>query len=107
MVKLGSVGELRQRILTPVSAEGIALVVIRTETDLKVIENRCPHQQSDRLHEGSVDANGLTCPLHGRTFDLTDGSCRNGAGRLTFLTTSERDGHLWVVLPGVPDFARF
>lgn len=107
MVMVGAIEQLRRQSLTSVSADGIALVVIRTDTGFRVIENRCPHQQADILHEGTVDSNGLTCPRHARTFDLADGSCRNGSGRLTFLTTSERDGHLWVVLPAVPDFPGF
>jgi nitrite reductase (NADH) small subunit len=107
MVLIGTVDALRKKVLTAVSIEGVALVVIRSQDGLKVIENRCPHQQTDILHEGTVESNGLTCPLHGRTFDLSDGSCRNGAGRLTFLPTAERDGQLWSALPSLPNFSRF
>ncbi len=107
MIKVGAVEELRRKSLTSVSVEGVSLVVIRMEVGFKVIENRCPHQQADVLHEGTVDENGLTCPMHGRTFDLELGSCRNGSGRLTFLATSVLDGQLWVALPALPDFSRF
>jgi len=107
MIAIGPVEGFRRRALTACHADGVTLVVILTQDGLKVIENRCPHQQTDRLHEGTIDANGLTCPLHGRTFDLSDGTCRNGDGRLTFLATDVRDGVLWVSLPEAPTYSNF
>ena len=107
MVALGPAEEFRRRPLTPAVAAGVSVVVVATTQGLRAVENRCPHQQSDLLHEGTIDANGLTCPLHGRTFDLATGECRNGAGRLSFLHTEERDGVLWVSPIALPDFKLF
>mgnify|MGYP001602343192 FL=1 len=107
MVALGLVEEFRRRSLTSAEVAGTPVVVVMKTQGFRVVENRCPHQQADILHEGTIDANGLTCPIHGRTFDLSSGACRNGAGKLSFLHTDERDGVLWVSPLASPDFKLF
>ncbi|MCU0454005.1 MAG: Rieske 2Fe-2S domain-containing protein [Bacteroidetes bacterium] len=95
MTAIGQVGEIKRRLLTPAKIDGASVVVIALPDGFQVVENRCPHQQADILHEGSVDDGGLTCPLHGRTFDLVDGRCRNGAGRLTLVPWKQIGDTLW------------
>ena len=107
MVALGPADDFRRRILSPADVAGVRVVVVTLPQGFRVVENRCPHQQAEIFHEGSVEANGLTCPLHGRTFDLTSGECRNGAGKISFLHAEERDGVLWVSPMVPPDFPLF
>jgi nitrite reductase (NADH) small subunit len=107
MVTLGPAEDFQIHPLTPANVDGVSVVVVYVQGILRVIENRCPHQQANLLHEGTIESNGLTCPLHGRTFDLKDGTCRNGAGKLSFLETEVRDGILWVAPLPPPSFSAF
>ena len=65
----------------------------------------CPHKRAFVLDHGLVgdDRNGniyVSCPLHKRNFNLTNGECLNDAefGILTF-EVKEEDGFLLVKLP--------
>lgn len=45
------------------------------------INNVCPHQHFSKLHEGTLEGEMLSCPMHGWTFSLIDGSEKNGSGK--------------------------
>lgn len=83
------------------------VVVLSLKKSIVVIENRCPHQQADIFHQALVEDGAITCPLHGRTFDLASGECRNGAGRITILKSGVEQGMLWAEAPEGPAFALF
>lgn len=107
MTAIGSIHEFSRRPLTAAEVDGEAVVVIALPDGFQVAVNRCPHQQADILHEGTIEDGGLTCPLHGRTFDLTDGRCRNGAGRLTLVPSKVVGDTLWAGPVPIPDFSSF
>jgi nitrite reductase/ring-hydroxylating ferredoxin subunit len=107
MIAIGSIQDLSRKPLTPAEVDGEAVVVIARPDGFQVAVNRCPHQQADILHEGTIEDGGLTCPLHGRTFDLTDGRCRDGAGRLTFVPCKVVGDQLYAGPVPSPDFSAF
>ncbi|MDH4069978.1 MAG: Rieske 2Fe-2S domain-containing protein [Ignavibacteria bacterium] len=45
------------------------------------IRNSCPHQHFSKLHEGTLEGEMLSCPMHGWTFSLVDGSEKEGRGK--------------------------
>ncbi|HEX9374919.1 MAG TPA: Rieske (2Fe-2S) protein [Actinomycetota bacterium] len=57
------------------------LLLYRTDDRVFAVSNRCTHQGAP-LHRGTVRASGsivsATCPLHGSTFQLTDGRVLRG-----------------------------
>ncbi|HJU58042.1 MAG TPA: Rieske (2Fe-2S) protein [Actinomycetota bacterium] len=57
------------------------VLIVRNGDELFAIGNRCTHQQAP-LHRGPVKFVGslrtVRCPLHGSTFDLTDGHVLQG-----------------------------
>ena len=75
---LGPEGEGRLRMLGE-GANAVPLLVVRRGGQIDVLSNRCSHL-SGPLHEGYVDASAgcVTCPWHGSTFSLEDGSVRGG-----------------------------
>ena len=75
---LGPDGEGRLRMLGEGSS-AVPLLVVRRDDRIDVLSDRCSHL-SGPLHEGTVDADAgcVTCPWHGSTFSLEDGSVRNG-----------------------------
>ncbi len=54
---------------------GKAIAVANAGGTFYACTNTCPHAGGP-LGEGSLDGTLLTCPYHGWTFDLSDGSCR-------------------------------
>lgn len=57
----------------------IALFVLGDE-EVVAIDNVCPHQHFPLLHEGEIDDDCVSCPMHGWRFDLRTGECREGGG---------------------------
>ncbi len=107
MSALVTVEQLRRNPLIAAELDGGSVVVASTPKGSVVVVNRCPHQQAAMLHEGTLADGALTCPLHGRTFDLEDGRCRDGAGRLTIVPSRVVDGMVWAGPVPVPKFPAF
>jgi nitrite reductase/ring-hydroxylating ferredoxin subunit/uncharacterized membrane protein len=57
--------------------DGIAVVVGRDQGRLYALANRCCHRGGP-LHRGKVENGEITCPWHGSTFRIADGSLVRG-----------------------------
>jgi nitrite reductase/ring-hydroxylating ferredoxin subunit/uncharacterized membrane protein len=81
----------------------VPLLVVRQGEKIDVLSDRCSHL-SGPLHEGMVSDDGecITCPWHGSTFKLEDGSVRRGPATSPqhAFDVRVRDGRLEVKLPG-------
>ncbi len=68
-----------QRKLLAGTSEAVPLLVVRHGERIDVLSDRCSHLAGP-LHEGTVSGDGtcITCPWHGSTFSLEDGSVRHG-----------------------------
>ena len=80
---------------------GVPVVVVRDEQGVYVLAERCSHL-SGPLSGGGYREGCLTCPWHGSTFRVSDGSVARGpatAPQPTFRTRIA-DGTLQVCLPG-------
>lgn len=51
-----------------------ALAVARVGDEVYALDNVCPHAGGP-LGDGTLEGCELTCPWHGWTYDVTDGSC--------------------------------
>jgi nitrite reductase/ring-hydroxylating ferredoxin subunit len=86
-----------------VTADGSDVLLYRTGDRIVAASNRCTHQGAP-LHRGVVRESGslltVTCPLHGSTFDLTDGRVLRGPAteRLPVLHARVNDGMVEVRL---------
>jgi nitrite reductase/ring-hydroxylating ferredoxin subunit len=79
----------------------VPVVVIRDEQGVYVLADRCSHL-SGPLSEGDYRDGCLTCPWHGSTFRISDGTVARGpatAPQPTFRTRIT-DGTLQACLPG-------
>ena len=77
-----------------VTVEGRRIAVFRTEDGLHAVSADCPHAGGP-LQDGLVADGCVTCPLHGRRFDLRNGAWIGGAGDdLAVYEVAERDGEL-------------
>jgi nitrite reductase/ring-hydroxylating ferredoxin subunit/uncharacterized membrane protein len=81
----------------------VALVIVAREDSIDVLSDRCAHL-SGPLHEGEVSGDGacITCPWHGSTFSLKDGSVVHGPATAPQHAFDVRvsDGRVQVRLPG-------
>lgn len=73
--------DLRDRKPVRVDLDGTAVLLVRNGDEVFAIGNRCSHQGAP-LHKGPVRFGGslrtVQCPLHGSTFELTDGKVLRG-----------------------------
>jgi nitrite reductase/ring-hydroxylating ferredoxin subunit len=95
---LATDGSPQQRMLGTV-----ALVVVQQDGQIDVLSDRCAHL-SGPLHEGTVSEDGtcITCPWHGSTFRLEDGSVVHGPATAPqhAFDVRVREGRVQVRLPG-------
>ena len=73
-VALGDLSDLADGQLRAFPAVGQrGVVVCRVAGRLHAVEDNCSHRDA-RLSEGRLRGAVITCPLHGATFDVRDGS---------------------------------
>ena len=83
------------------TADGSDVMLYRTGDRILAVSNRCTHQGAP-LNRGVVRESGslltVTCPLHGSTFQLTDGRVMRGPAteRLPVFESRVNDGTLEV-----------
>jgi nitrite reductase/ring-hydroxylating ferredoxin subunit len=58
----------------PVEIFGRRYAVARTEEGFFAALDRCPHAGGS-LGEGSLEGDRIVCSMHGKEFDVHDGSC--------------------------------
>ena len=62
-----------------VTVDGETIALFNVEGKFYATEDTCKHRGGS-LGEGTLDETMITCPLHGWTYDVTDGSCKMNAG---------------------------
>lgn len=69
---IGSRDQFPTGSVTPVSVNGLPLVICNADGQLAALVNRCPHA-GQPLADGELRGRSLTCPYHGYTYDVTTG----------------------------------
>ncbi|HEY1920663.1 MAG TPA: Rieske (2Fe-2S) protein [Streptosporangiaceae bacterium] len=93
--------DLPERRLVRRMVGEVPVVALREGDHVHVLADRCSHL-SGPLSEGTLDDGCLTCPWHGSTFRVSDGSVVHGpatAPQPSFQTRL-RDGVVQICLPG-------
>ena len=74
------------------------VALFRFEGELFAISNICPHEMSPLLAVGIVNcaARTVACPLHGWTFDITNGRRTDGPGTIETFEVKVDEGEVWV-----------
>jgi cytochrome P450/nitrite reductase/ring-hydroxylating ferredoxin subunit len=94
-ISLGQEAELRGEGPFAVTADGLDLVIVKTESGLRAYQGRCPHQGA-LLGEGEMDGNALVCRNHRWRFDGASGARQGGPGCLVSCPVEVRGTDLWV-----------
>jgi nitrite reductase/ring-hydroxylating ferredoxin subunit/uncharacterized membrane protein len=69
--------DLPERAPTTARVDGVTIMLYRSGGDVRAIADRCSHRGGP-LHEGECEGETVTCPWHGSTFRLADGSIVRG-----------------------------
>ena len=80
------------------TVDGRRIAVFHLLDGFAAIDAHCPHADGP-LADGIVADACVTCPLHGRRFDLETGKAGTGDARVTVYEVAERNGGLWLRLP--------
>ena len=98
-VEIGRVEDVPRYEGRRVTVDGRRIAIFRTDDGLHAVDADCPHA-SGPLQDGLVADGCVTCPLHGRRFDLRSGDWIGGDGDgLATYEVTERDGTLLLRAP--------
>jgi len=102
-VRIAGVSELRPGTATVKALANTSRTValVRVVDQIYAIDDSCPHRGGS-LGRGSLDGTVVTCPLHGRRFDVTTGGCVGGSATGVRRYTVKIDGDdVFIDLPEV------
>lgn len=96
-VRVGDVHDVPLLEGRGVTIDGRRIAIFRLPGGWAAIDAACPHRGGP-LGDGLVADRCVTCPLHGRRFDLETGEQVGGDDAVAVHDVAERDGELWVRL---------
>jgi nitrite reductase [NAD(P)H] small subunit len=79
------------------SIDGRRIAVFRLLDGFAAIDAACPHAGGP-LADGIVADSCVTCPLHGRRFDLISGEASNGPEEVVVHEVRVEEDEIWVRL---------
>jgi nitrite reductase/ring-hydroxylating ferredoxin subunit len=66
-----------------VDLDGADILLVAAADGVYACANVCAHQHRAMLHAGSILGHAVSCPMHGWTYDIRTGACREGGeGRI-------------------------
>jgi nitrite reductase [NAD(P)H] small subunit len=98
-----------KKILFDDSDDIYQVAIFRINGNLYCTTNHCPHQNAPEIFNGvltgKIKGGRVTCPLHGWTYNIDDGSNaepKRGLKKLTTFEIFERDGWVYIEYPNIP-----
>jgi len=79
------------------SVDGRRIAIFRLLDGFAAIDAHCPHAAGP-LADGIVADSCVTCPLHGRRFDLVTGAALNGPEEVAVHELRVEEDEIWVRL---------
>jgi nitrite reductase (NADH) small subunit len=95
--RVGTVDDVPELEGRSITVDGRRIAVFRLPTGWAAIDAACPHLGGP-LGDGLVAERCVTCPLHGRRFDLVTGEQHGGDDVVAVHEIAERHGEIWVRL---------
>ena len=90
--------ELKDGTMKLASVDGVPILLIKLDTEIFAIDNRCPHQGCG-FSGGSLDGDVVVCPCHEWRFNLKTGEYEEEPTfKLTKYEWMIKDGKIWVKL---------
>lgn len=82
-----------------VQLEGEQIAIWRVDGHFYAVNAVCPHQHITSLHQGTLDREHLTCPMHGWSFSLVTGQAVTGDGCAKVYQVKVERGHILIEKP--------
>jgi len=98
-VRVARNSDVPERRSKLVKIEGEEVALWRVDGRIYAINNVCPHQHFSMLHQGTLDGIHLTCPMHGWSFCLEDGTPKTGNGKARVYRVKEEGDGIFVEVP--------
>jgi nitrite reductase (NADH) small subunit len=96
-LSVGRVADIPELEGRSVTMAGRRIAVFRLPDGWAAIDGDCPHRGGP-LSDGIVSESCVTCPLHGRRFDLQTGAQAEGDDAVTVHEIREHRGKLYLRL---------
>jgi nitrite reductase (NADH) small subunit len=96
-LSVGRVADIPELEGRSVTVAGRRIAVFRLPDGWAAIDGDCPHRGGP-LSDGIVSESCVTCPLHGRRFDLRTGAQAHGEDTVTVHEIREQRGKLYLRL---------
>ncbi len=88
--------QFKNDVIRPLDLEGLEVLAVNSEGQLKVFEKLCPHQKAS-LNDATCKNGEVICPWHKYGFDLNTGRDLSTAGNaLKVYQTNLEDAHWFV-----------
>jgi nitrite reductase (NADH) small subunit len=93
--RVAAVSDLPPGSATMAAVGDYDIAVFNVDGTIYAIDDVCPHFAGP-LHEGTVDAGVVSCPLHGWCFNLSDGTMTNGRRSVSTFDVLVENGEISV-----------
>lgn len=99
-IRVARVPDMREGRSKLVKIDGEDVALWQVGGKIYAINNVCPHQRFSMLHQGTLEGNHVTCPMHGWSFCLEDGTPKTGNGKAKVYAVRVEGDEVFVEKPG-------
>ncbi|MGC8594129.1 MAG: Rieske (2Fe-2S) protein [Candidatus Kryptoniota bacterium] len=98
LIKVADSNQLRSKGSILFKIENIEIAVVDLGNEVSAFINSCPHQHTRLVDSSGCQRNGsvITCPMHGWSYDLRNGHCVTGSGRLRIVKLEVKGDELFI-----------
>jgi nitrite reductase/ring-hydroxylating ferredoxin subunit len=93
---LCSVNDLQESVGKKFIVNDIEIAVFKINSEVFVVGNICPHQQTHLIFDGFIEDEFVVCPAHGWKFNLRTGKKDSGSNGLQVYTVEVVDDKVYV-----------
>ena len=78
----------------------IEVALFKVEGKIYALNNICPHQHANIMHDGFLEEGCVICPAHGWGFNLEDGKMQEAGAKLDSYEVKIVDEYIYVKVYG-------
>lgn len=99
-VRVARAGDIPDKKSKLIKIGGEEVALWHVDGHFYALNNVCPHQHFSMLDQGTLEGLYVTCPMHGWTFCLADGTPKVGDGRAKTYQVKVEGDDVFVERPG-------
>ena len=78
----------------------VDIAVFKVDGEIYALNNVCPHQHANIMHDGFIEEGCVICPAHGWGFNLKDGKMQEAGAKLDSYEVKVIDEYIYVKVYG-------